>query len=146
MISWLDSIVGRTLYPIIVKLCHWFDWNQYQVYRYTYVLSSMLIFIMVWETSNWFFIAYTGFWMFIFILSAIVFDGQPPKENPRSNTASWRIIFVAFSIIVTVLFFIKLDHGSLNIAVYLIMLGEYARAIDTIPPRKRKAKMVHATV
>lgn len=145
MISWIDSIVGRTLYPIIVKLCHWFDWNQYQIYRYSYVLSSMLVFIEVWETGSWFLIAYTGFWMFIFILSAIVFDGQPPKENAHSGKPIWRVMYVIIAVIITVLFIINKDHGSLNMAIYLAMLGEYARAIDTIPPRERKTSLVRAT-
>lgn len=142
MISWIDSIVGRTLYPMIVKLCHWFDWNQYQIYRYAYVLSSMLLFIEVWETGSWFFIAYTGFWMFIFILSAIVFDGHPPKGNAN---AVWRIVYVVVSVFVTMLFMLERDHGAINIAVYLVMFGEYARAIDTIPPRERKTKTISAT-
>lgn len=137
MITSIDVKIGKLLFiPIIIKICQLFNWNQFQFYRYGYALAAMLLFPYGWKTGSWIIIAMLGFFIFIFVLSAIV---QNDKPSPAASSL-WRLLtIVIFVSLDAIPFLMGMEEFDISIfSIPLMTFAEYAKVIDRLPPREIK--------
>lgn len=143
MLAKLDAWVGKTLFlPPIIHLCHLTGWTQWRVARMAHLLFWLHI-IWSWAPGKG-----TGMKILDVVMCLLVVMGAGLwPDRPQPAHSRWHV-GVRRAILVTLLVVIAIDAGltllfgrlafsgngllSLN----LLLLSEYARSIDTIPPRE----------
>lgn len=122
--------IGKWLFnPIIIKICQFARCNQYLFYRLMW--GFCYVYWMLYPATKGNVLGTLIVAPFtLIVLLALWLKWDSPSEGHL-----WMIKF--WYALLAVSFLIKFDPGFL-----LIIAGEYARLIDTIPPEQKKEKKV----
>lgn len=136
----IDVWIGKTLFhPIVISLCRFLNCTQYRLSRdfiflgFLLLLIKLLVFNQYIHWFLWFVLT------FCFVRAAFV--SQYIKVKP---SIILRIILIA-GVIINIRFGIERPSEFVNqIMIFILLIGEYALTIDTIPPKKKDLKIREA--
>lgn len=140
MLARIDKWVGDTLFiPPIIRLCQAVGCTQYLVANLAGFLAGMVLFHKVMnDEASLLNIAVAVFVGLLLIVQGLMYGYRPGMASTPSHRV-WRYIAFLF-IPVTVL---EVASGMKafepgDLFWFLLLTSEYARSIDTIPPRETK--------
>lgn len=136
----IDRAVGKILVPPIVRWCQWSGMSQWRVASGSFMLAFLLDLygVLNFEPQSWVLAVFVG----IICLFYVVQHAINPERQVRTSSG-FRTFCVIFFLYMIVDFAInqKPMDGILMGVWFFLVLGEYARSIDTIPPREEKQRL-----
>ena len=140
MLTEFDAWFGRAMmHPPIVWLCQRTGSSQYAIASYAWMLAAWTLIMRL--TFNGF-----GEWVWaILIVVVALFETSFAATNPdrpRPSSAGLRMLVLVFVLIDLIQFAIHSEHNGFHGFNWghawdiFALIGEYAKTIRTIPPRK----------
>lgn len=131
----VDGWIGRTLFiPIIIRICQKTGVSQH---FFANQCSMVVAFILLWlfGPDHWGFLVWFGFLVFTEVLIAgLMPDIEIKPQGPRIRMF---LVFLWLSVCAITVFGVPLLG---HVLYFLLLLGDYAREIDTIPPLEVEEK------
>lgn len=147
MIGSLATWLGKNLFvPIIIKVCQQTGWSQYKFYNYSTWLALVFMFWTYHDATAWIvwvFACMTG----VLLAYQTFIAGSTPERKPRVGIF-WKEMILIIMLVDTAILLLTLSAGTTSHVrefftenmpwEVFALFGEYARSIDSIPPRKKK--------
>lgn len=137
--EWDVKIGKKIFHPIVIKLCHILKCNQYRLSRDIWFmtfagLAIHEVFIKHEPLVWWKWMVLT-----IFFLSAVVFKDTKSSADPITRGLLW-VNLLSFIVAFVVVGYTIGQFVSGLVTGVILLIAEYAKTIDTIPPKKDKQK------
>lgn len=120
----------RLFHPPIIKACQKFRCTQFSVANHLVLASSMLILRRLMLDDDLILSCFMGVLVVCFIVATAVWPDRTGKGNGFMRAYDWGFL-VGASIIA--------DWDGAGIF-FLLLVSEYARTLDTIPPEETKER------
>lgn len=144
MISRMDAWIGiRLFHPPIIWLCQRVGMSQYAVAAYAWLAATFTLVARM-RTDGFGEILMTILISLLAVTSTVVTALYP--DTPRRPSLAFRIVIWAFVVIDILHIYQQYQNGREVhpgwgcVWDVLALIGEYAKTISTIPPRKRREK------
>lgn len=152
---WDNWIGRRGFHPLVIRLCWWTGWTQYAVSGAAWVVATLCLLRVLWATpliGTWGQIILCIAWIPAIFLRAHLFIDRPDEALPSyfsSRMVLWAMLFMRIVPTVSLVYLRALTHYEIMSGLWFVLFNstalfaEYARTIDTIPPKPKKEPKSH---